>query len=239
MEKQKKKAYEIVVNKIEQYFVKGKLKAGDQLPSERELANQFNVSRTSVREGLRTLEHNGIIEIKRGQGSFIKTTHMSLLTDKLSSTILQTEDDLVYEMLEFRQALEVESAYLAAQRATSEELKKIKQALEMMGSSKGDVEKGVRADLQFHIAIVEATHNTVFINLSKTLYEYMEDTIRATRRHRLSDPSRYEDTFKEHKDIYVAIASGDQHQAKQLMKEHIIQIRRELSESLLSIPCQQ
>src|SRR5699024_412147 len=157
--------------------------------------------------------------------------------DKLSSTILQTEDDLVYEMLEFRQALEVESAYLAAQRATSEELKKIKQALEMMGSSKGDVEKGVRADLQFHIAIVEATHNTVFINLSKTLYEYMEDTIRATRRHRLSDPSSYEDTFKEHKDIYVAIASGDQHQAEHRMEDLMIRIRSEVTGAFLSIRC--
>src|SRR5699024_8913248 len=116
---------------------------------------------------LRTLEHNGIIEIKRGQGSFIKTTHMSLLTDKLSSTILQTEDDLVYEMLEFRQALEVESAYLAAQRATSEELKTIKQALDMMRSAKADVERGHQAYLQFHIAVVEARHNTVFITLSK------------------------------------------------------------------------
>src|SRR5699024_1357325 len=109
-------------------------------------------------------------------------------------------------------------------------------ALEMMGSSKGDVEKGVRADLQFHIAIVEATHNTVFINLSKTLYEYMEDTIRATRRHRLSEPSRYEDTLKDHNDIDVAIASADQHQAKQLTKQHIRQIRDEWRESLSSLP---
>lgn len=107
-----------------------------------------------------------------------------------------------------------------------------------MVSSKGDVEKGVQADLQFHIAIVEATHNTVFINLSKTLYEYMEDTIRATRRHRLSDPLRYDDTFKEHKEIYVAIASGDQNKAKQLMEKHIVQIRKELSESLLCTPFQ-
>src|SRR5699024_5912312 len=163
---------------------------------------------------------------------------MSLLTDKLSSTILQTEDDLVYEMLEFRQALEVESAYLAVQRATSEELKKIKQALEMMGSSKGDVEKGVRADLHFHIAIVEATHNTVVINLSKTLYEYIEDTIRATRRHRLSYPCRHEDTLKEHRDTDVAIATRDQHQDTHLRKEDIIQIRPQLRGSLLAIPCQ-
>lgn len=230
---EKKKAYEIVVENIENYFSEGKLKEGDQLPSERELAQNLNVSRTSVREGLRKLEQSGMIEIIHGKGSFVKTSQASMLTKELSKTILETEDHFVYEMLEFRSALEVEAAYLAAQRATSVDLEKIKASLEKMTSAKGNIEKGIEADVAFHLAIVEAAHNTVFTNLMKTLEEHMEDTIRITRRHRLADPLRFKDTFDEHKEIYLAIATKDRDRAKHLMKKHISQIRRELNESML------
>ena len=230
---QKKKTYEIIVEKIEEFFLNGGLKSGDKLPPERELAARFGVSRTSVREALQALEISGSIEIRQGGGSFIKTSEVQLVSDALSTTIIQAESNLVYEMLELRRALEVESASLAAQRATSADLEKIRQALEQMAVSGRDIEAGVQADLSFHLHIVMASHNKLLINLMQTLTERMEITIRTTRGHRLVDNNRYEDTFQEHKDIYVAIASGNAPEAKQLMEEHITRIRRELSESLL------
>lgn len=225
----------MIVEKIEAFFLNGELKPGDKLPPERELASQFNVSRTSVREALKTLEMNGIIEIRQGGGSFIKTSEVQVLSDELSTTVVQAEGNLVYEMLELRRALEVEAASLAAQRATSEDLEKIRQALEQLAVSSKEVEAGIQADLHFHLQIVQATHNTLLINLVQTLTEHMEDTIRATRGHRFMDPSRYEDTFNEHKDIYVAIASGNVSEAKRLMEEHISRIRKELSEAFLPV----
>ncbi|WP_342514049.1 FadR/GntR family transcriptional regulator [Sporosarcina sp. FSL K6-1522] len=232
---QRKRTYEVIVEKIEAFFLNGELKPGDKLPPERELASQFNVSRTSVREALKTLEMNGIIEIRQGGGSFIKTSEVQVLSDELSTTVVQAEGNLVYEMLELRRALEVEAASLAAQRATSEDLEKIRQALEQLAVSSKEVEAGIQADLHFHLQIVQATHNTLLINLVQTLTEHMEDTIRATRGHRFMDPSRYEDTFNEHKDIYVAIASGNVSEAKRLMEEHISRIRKELSEAFLPV----
>ena len=188
-----------------------------------------------MREALKTLEMNGIIEIRQGGGSFIKTSEVQVLSDELSTTVVQAEGNLVYEMLELRRALEVEAASLAAQRATSEDLEKIRQALEQLAVSTKEVEAGIQADLHFHLQIVQATHNTLLINLVQTLTEHMEDTIRATRGHRFRDPSRYEDTFNEHKDIYVAIASGNVGEAKRLMEEHISRVRRELSEAFLPV----
>lgn len=232
---QKKKTYEIIVEKIEHFFLDGELRPGDKLPPERELASQFNVSRTSVREALKALEMSGIIEIRQGGGSYIKTSEVQLLTKELSTTIVQAENNLVYEMLELRRALEVESASLAAQRANSQDLEKIRQSLEQMAVSINEVEEGIQADLHFHMQIVHATHNALLINLVQTLTEHMEDTIRATRRHRFLDPSRYEETFDEHKEIYIAIASGNTKKAKLLMEEHITRIRRELSEAFLPV----
>ncbi|MFT9819461.1 FadR/GntR family transcriptional regulator [Lysinibacillus sp. NPDC056185] len=234
MPQPKKKAYQVIVDQIREYFLNGELQPGEKLPTERELASRFNVSRTSVREALRKLEIKGIIEIKQGSGSFIKAPDFHSLGEELSSTIIKTEKKLIYEMLELRQILEVECAFLASQRATSEDLERIGKALEMMDRAKNDVELGIQADLSFHINIVLASHNSIFLQLFQTLSEHMQDTIRATRRQRLKDPERTQETIDEHKEIYLAIAAGDANQAKQLMEKHIKQIRRELSESLLS-----
>lgn len=231
---QKKKIYEVIVDKIEALFLSGELQAGDKLPPERVLATRFNVSRTSVREALRVLEQNGTIEIRQRGGSYLKNPEVGEASEELAAAIIASEKHLVYEMLELRRALEVESASLAAQRARTEDLEKIRIALEKMSVSTTDVEAGIQADVQFHRSIVEATHNTLFIQLIQTLAEHMEDTIRATRRHRFAEPGRHEETFDEHKAIYLAIATGEQDKAKQLMEAHIMQIRKEWSESLLS-----
>jgi GntR family transcriptional regulator, transcriptional repressor for pyruvate dehydrogenase complex len=234
MPQSKKKAYQVIVDYIKENFFNGELKPGEKLPTERELANRFHVSRTSVREALRKLEIKGIIEIKQGSGSFIKASQIHSLGEELSSTIIQTEKKLIYEMLELRQALEVECAFLASRRATSEDLERIRKTLEMMDQSKNDVELGIQADLNFHINIVLAAHNSIFLQLFQTLSDHMQDTIRVTRRQRLKDPERAQETINEHKEIYLAIAAGDADQARQLMEKHITQIRRELTASLLN-----
>ncbi|MBE1556256.1 FadR/GntR family transcriptional regulator [Sporosarcina limicola] len=231
---QKKRMYEVIVSKIEDFLLDEGMEAGDRLPSERELAIMFTVSRTSVREALRALELSGAIEIRQRGGSFLKTPKIGRVHEEISAAIIEKEKHLVYEMLELRRALEVESVSLAAQRAKTADLEKIRQALENMAISATDIEAGVQADLQFHMSIVEATHNTIFIQLTQTLAEHMEDTIRVTRKYRFLDMNRYEETFEEHKAIYLAIASGDQEKAKRLMEDHILGIRRELSESFLS-----
>lgn len=234
MPQPKKKAYQVIVDQIKEYFLNGELQPGEKLPTERELASRFNVSRTSVREALRKLEIKGLIEIKQGSGSFIKATESHTLGEELSSTIIKTEKKLIYEMLELRQALEVECAFLASRRANSEDLERIRKALELMEQGKNDVELGIQADLSFHINIVLASHNSIFLQLFQTLSDHMQDTIRATRSQRLKNPERTQETIDEHKEIYLAIAAGDAEQAKQLMEKHISQIRRELTESLLS-----
>ncbi|RNF41257.1 FadR/GntR family transcriptional regulator [Planococcus salinus] len=225
---QRKKTYEIILGKIEEFFVGNDMKAGDKLPPERELAKLFGVSRTSVRDALQALEINGKIEIRQGGGSYIKTTELQNLTDELSVTLAETENQLVVEMLELRRALEVEAASLAAQRANAEELKKIRRSVQEMADSLGNIEAGITADLQFHLQIANATHNQLLINMMQALSERMEDTIRATRNHRLSDPDRFNDTVNEHRDICHAIESGNVKQAKQLTEEHITRILLEL-----------
>ena len=230
MKKKHKRSADIVIETIEADMEAGILKEGDKLPAERELADTLGVSRTSVRDAFLKLELDGIIDIKHGKGSFVKAGEP---VPHILETTLDTEDHLLYEMLEFRAVLEVEAARLAAQRATSNDLQKIQAALERMAEATTAIEAGIEADVDFHMSIVEASHNSVFIHLMQTMQNHMKDTIRTTRRHRFSHPHRYEDTFEEHRDIYLAIASKDETRAEDLMMTHIVRIRRELSESML------
>jgi GntR family transcriptional regulator, transcriptional repressor for pyruvate dehydrogenase complex len=229
---EKKKTYLVLAEKLIECYLGGNLKPGERLPSERELAGQFNVSRTTIREALRTLELNGLIDIRQGGGSYVKVFEVQSSKEEII-TAVKAENPLFYEMLELRRALEVESAFLAAKRATPADLEKLRITLHNMTLSKQDPELGLKADLDFHIGIAESTHNSIFIELIHTLREHMEETIKATQNHRFKDPSRYGDTMEEHKKIYLAIASGNGDKAKELMESHITKIRAELVESMI------
>ena len=224
----KKKTSKIIAEKIEGFFLKGDLKPGSKLPSERELASRFGVSRSSVREALQQLQLNGAIIIRQGGGSYINTDEVQKVSDQLSVSIVEAESHLIVDMLELRRALEIESVSLAAQRAAEKDLARIKEALDGMRESLYDAEKGIKADLHFHQRIVEASHNQLLINLVQSLAERMEDSIRATRTHRFMDVDRYEDTFAEHAEIYEAICIKNSALAKQLMEKHINRILEEL-----------
>jgi GntR family transcriptional regulator, transcriptional repressor for pyruvate dehydrogenase complex len=229
---EKKKTYLVLVDKITECYLAGNLNPGERLPSERELASQFNVSRTTIREALRAMELNGLIEIRQGGGSYVKVSDVQSRKEEII-TAVKTENPLVYEMLELRRALEVESAFLAAKRATSADLEKLRTTLNNMALSKQNPELWLKADFDFHIGIAEATHNSIFIELIHTLRGHMEDTIKATQNHRFKDLSRYADTMEEHKEIYLAIAAENANRAKELMERHITNIREELVESMV------
>lgn len=231
--KQNQKVYQIIFNQIKQSIVSGDFLPGEKLPSERELASRYNVSRTSIREALRALEIHGIIESRQGDGTFIKATDVQKVVDDLSDAITHPEGHFVYEMLEIRQALESECAYLAAYRASSTDLEKIRQSIEDMNAAGDDHELGLMADLQFHNSIAEAAHNSILLGLVQTLGEHMKNTIRATRNYRLSINKLFQETYNEHKALYLAIADRDADLAKQLMIDHIAKARKELSEAAI------
>lgn len=224
----KKRTYELIVEQIKTLCLEKNVPPGGRLPSERDLAGLFGVSRNSVREALKALESNGFLEIRQGGGSFLAETKHDLLGNELGSRIDQAEMQHIDDMLELRRAFEVEAASLAAQRATPENLEAMRTALHQMAEAVNDPELGVRADLDFHLQVANATKNRLLIDLMETLAKRLEDNIRATRQHRFTDAARHLGTYKEHEDIFRAIESSNGERAKQLMGEHISRIREEL-----------
>ena len=224
----KKRIYELIVEQINMICLEQNLQPGDRLPSERNLASLFGVSRNSVREALKDLESKGVIETRQGGGSFLAPSKRDVLGTELRTHIDETHAQLIDEMLELRRAFEVEAVSLAAQRATAENLEAIRRVLSQMAEAVDDPEMGVQADLDFHLQVAYATKNQLLIDLMETLAKRMEENIRATRSQRFTDKSRHQDTLKEHEEIYLAIADGNSDLAKQLMEKHISRIRLEL-----------
>lgn len=223
-----KRAYEVVVEYIHQQLQNNLLLPGDKLPSERVLARELSVSRTSVREGLRELEQNYLIEIISGKGSFVRKQHVDKVIEDVNNKVLSIDNDFIYDMLDFRRAIEVEAARLAANRATARDLKIIKNILVDMHKAKHDSKKGIEADLAFHQAIMTASHNMIFKELMTTLQEAMEETIRQTRSLRARDEVLLDETYDEHKEIYLAILEGNDEKSGILMETHIKQIKAEI-----------
>ena len=156
---QSSRLYEQIVKQIEDSIERGDLKEGDQLPAERELALQFGVSRTAVREAVKALREKGLVEAYPGRGTFI--------TSETSNSIRLTFDRMIksgpregtLHLVEVREILEPEIAALAAKRVTEESLNELREAIAIMDGAKGDPDSFIEADLDFHLALAEAAAN--------------------------------------------------------------------------------
>jgi len=162
-----------IVDEIIASIVDGRLKTGDQLPNEREMAKIYGVSRVPLREALRSLRQMGIIVTKHGIGTFVNEVNATFLTNELNS-YLYLQEKPVIEVLQLRRILEVESARLAAQNATSEDLAKLK-AVELLAREElfklreGEESAFYSADLKFHLTIAEASHNSLFVQFIESI----------------------------------------------------------------------
>ncbi len=218
-----KRLYEEIVEQIRLLIADGKLKPGDKLLAERELADRFQVSRASVREAIRTLEMLGVIDIRPGEGTYIRETETDDIIRPLAM-FMAVERSSVIDMFEMRRIFETATASLAAQRATEQEILEIEATLENMKAHLNlqDPEKGEGFDAAFHFAIAEATHNTLLSKLFKTISEDFSKANSAARRRlyldNVKNPQRIID---QHSAILKAIRARSPKGASEAMRVHL------------------
>ncbi|MBK9796104.1 MAG: FadR family transcriptional regulator [Holophagaceae bacterium] len=225
-----KRLYEEIVEQIKHLITDGKLKPGDKLLAERELADQFQVSRASVREAIRTLEMLGVIDIRPGEGTFVRHSHTDDIIRPLAM-FLAVERSSLLDMYEMRRIFETATAGLAAERATMEELEQIASSLENMKASVNvkDPEKGEEFDVAFHFAIAEATHNTLLTKLFKTVSTEFHNANSVARRQLYQGkPENAQRLIDQHNEIYEAIRTRSPQAASQAMLAHLIFAEGEL-----------
>ncbi|USG68528.1 FadR family transcriptional regulator [Brevibacillus ruminantium] len=204
-------------------IVDGQVKPGDKLDSVQVLAQKFQVGRSAVREALSALQAMGLVEIKQGEGTFVRKFETSSLSAPLSTILMGSED--ILELLEMRKILEVGSAGLAARNWKDGDLAAIKQALDQMRESVDSEEASDQADIDFHQAIAHASHNRLLIDMMKTISGAMTKSMRNTRKMWLfGEKSSTERLYEEHVLIYKAIRERDALMAQQRMLHHLLKV---------------
>jgi GntR family transcriptional repressor for pyruvate dehydrogenase complex len=215
--------YEQIVKQIEDSVLKGTLKAGDQLPAERELAEQFGVSRTAVREAMKALCEKGLVESYSGRGTFIRngTSHAIRQSLGLMARIGQAEGSA--HLAEVRDILEPEIAALAAERAEEQHLASMREAVDVMDAARQDAEAFIEADLDFHFALAEAAANPLILSLIDSIVALLrEQRMRIFLAEGGPDRGQYH-----HKRILKAVENRDPERARQCMRAHLKQVRQD------------
>lgn len=207
---------EQVANRLIKLLSNGELKPGDKLPPERDLARQLNVGRTTVREALKLLTLNGLLEAKRGDGTYVNREFLGALAKQIQWPILLNlhELDMVVEV---REVLEMKAARLAAERASAEEINRIAVFRELNLIKGRDVARETDLDMAFHLAITEAAHNvllsTVMYSIRDVLCKYIYLSNQMTE--------RIETTIAEHNAIFQAISNRKPEEAEKAMRDHL------------------
>lgn len=217
----KTRIYEEVVSQIHDLIREGKFKAGDQLPSERELAETFKVSRTSVREALRTLETEGLVVSRTGMGTFIADLPIESLVAPLA-TLLIEEKNALADIFEMRKLIEPHIASLAAERATKRDIERMYRILDKQREAVSRGSTGIEADAEFHFSIGQATQNQALQKLVSGLM----DILSHSREESLQTPGRSQASLESHHKILSAIEDHDKARAREAMLSHIQQVEQ-------------
>lgn len=217
-----KKIYEVVIEEIQQRIINGTLNKGDKLPSERDLAEQLNVSRTSVREAMRALEVLGIIHVKQGGGNYIKDRFDDALVEPLSLMFMLNESH-PREIVDLRKIIEVESAYRAAERITDNEIEELRGVIEQLRiqTKMKNESMSVRYDKAFHYSICRIADNYLFSNILNMLSNLMDALIEDARGIILLKEENQDVLIEQHERIFNALANKDPKAAASAMREHI------------------
>lgn len=219
----KTRIYEEIISRIRAMVEKGDLTAGDRLPSERELSTSLRVSRPSVREALKSLENQGFLEIRQGEGTYISRKHIEQSGEPLAANILTVKEYQI-QILEIRRLVEPQIASLAAGRATGDEMSRLEMTLSLQEEKVRMGETGADLDKIFHYVIAEAAKNRLLIRI----IDIATDLFSENRKKYLHFAQRPETSIRHHRKILNAITTGDCELAANSMKDHLDNIHETL-----------
>jgi GntR family transcriptional repressor for pyruvate dehydrogenase complex len=192
---------------------------GDRLPSERELAEQFGVSRTVIREAVRVLVAKSLLEVRPGSGTVVRAPSKQSVIQSVAAFVQIGQADLDYRKVhEVRRVLEVEIAGLAAERRSPEDLKALEAQVKQMLELRDDQPAFGRNDLGFHVLLARATHNELFA----LLLDSVADILFKVRELGNIVPGAPDHAIRHHKNILRQVKAGDPLKARQAMIEHLI-----------------
>lgn len=215
-----------IADQIERLVLARELEIGDVLPPERELAEQFQVSRNILREAISALVQKGLVEVRPGLGTFIARPSSELLGDTLTSYIHFNRSGLL-DLVEARRILEVEIVACAAERATAEDRVTVNAHLKVMDDSVSDLDEYIDADVLFHQALGRAANNEILRVLLDSMREAIRENIRTLA---TLYPESIREAAVHHRAIAEALERRDPDAAREAMRGHLAGVERGLLE---------
>ncbi|MFD4421598.1 FadR/GntR family transcriptional regulator [Agromyces sp. NPDC058484] len=217
------------IQRIKDMITEGRLAPGDRLPPEKELSEQLGLSRNSLREAVKALELIRVLDVRRGDGTYVTSLEPALLLEAMSFVIDLHDDQSILEILAVRRILEPASSSLAAQHADETQLEMLQKIVDAVETD-ASVEDLVAHDLQFHGAIARAAGNGYLASLLDSLSSH---TVRARIWRGITQEHAVDQTLSEHRAILQAIAAGDSTLAEALTLAHVAGVEQWLRSAAL------
>jgi len=207
-----------VTDQVEQLILDDLLRPGDKLPAERDLAVRFQVSRTVIREAIRSLAARGLLEVRQGKGTTVSAPSVESLTQPLALLLRTNQASLDYKkVLEVRRTLEIEIAGTAAERRTSTDLDALEHLLEDRSGTLSSREEFVEWDVAFHSTLARATQNELF----SLLLDSVASVMRKVREVGFDVPGTPERAYTFHRRILDQVTTANAAGARRAMQEHL------------------
>ena len=213
---EKRKAFEDIVKQIRDLIEAGKMKKGDQLPTERELTETFRVSRATVREAIRTLESMRLVESRQGDGTYVLASSEEALVQPLAAALFHEKDDLT-DIFYIRRVIEPYVAQLAAENATRQEIRELEEVIRQQEEDLNNGKNIIDSDSAFHNLLARMAKRRVLQRLLLALVDLLAET----REEYLQNDVRAKESLQGHQKVLSAIQRGDCATARQAMLHHL------------------
>ncbi len=216
-----------VVRQIELLILRGILRPGERLPSERELAERMGVSRPSLREAISELQEQGLLTSKAGSGIYVAEVLGSAFSPALIR-LFSSHDEAVFDYLSFRRDMEGLAAERAARLGSDSDLKVVQAIFDKMEAahSRNAAEDEAHLDAQFHMAIIEASHNVVMLHMMRSMYDLLRQGVFYNRQMMFQQRTTRHAILDQHRAINTALQDRDPNGARQAVDHHLSFVER-------------
>ncbi|MEP1586650.1 MAG: FCD domain-containing protein [Tateyamaria sp.] len=218
-----------VIRQIEQLILRGILRPGERLPPERELAERMNVSRPSLRDAIGTLQETGLLTARPGAGVFVADVLGSAFAPALTG-LFARHDEAVFDYLSFRRDMEGLAAERAARLGSDTDLSVVQAVFEKMVAAhpKRNSDEEAQLDAQFHLAIIEASHNVVMLHMMRSMYQLLRDGVFYNRQVMFKQRTTRQALLDQHRNINDALQAREPEAARAAVQTHLDYVERAL-----------
>ena len=223
------KVSEMIVEQVKTLIKDGQLQPGQKLPPEKEFTQQLGVGRSSLREAINVLEALGYVEARKHKGIYVRSVSEPILKDPLRR-ILDEDQSTLPHLYDLRKDIELAASQKAAERRNTDDLKRLSNCLGRMARDKAESKLALQDDLEFHLAIAQATRNFLRLHVLKNIFELSNNYIDLVRVKIIEHKADIPQIYGQHEAIFKSIEARRPIEARDAMEAHLTWVETRISE---------